>query len=289
VFEGGDVGIDNCGQAGIKMYDGRADSSNFKAEYCGSSAPADFVSSGNLVTMNVFQRQNTLGKGMAVMVGYSYVDNHSNQPSNKYHNGQSSNNGNQSQDQLYDLLMSKLLDGAMPQPKPQNPYADYGMPALSSTSQRSSNHQPKRNHRKQPAPRPKAKPQKKKPTKKPKEFKLDFNINNDGQIRDTYDELMAKKQAEKEKKTAALKQKLILVILVLIVIIGANVGFIYMRWEGEQEKAQQAAGDKDSGSDLESKVAVDDNIYSSIGETYSTLNLQPQILTKQNKAFTAMY
>ena len=57
---------------------------------------------------------------MAVMVGYSYVDNHSNQPSNKYHNGQSSNNGNQSQDQLYDLLMSKLLDGAMPQPKPQD-------------------------------------------------------------------------------------------------------------------------------------------------------------------------
>lgn len=57
-----------------------------------------------------------------------------------------------------------------------------------------------------------------------------------GQIRDTYDELMAKKQAEKAKKTAALKQKLILVILVLIVIIGANVGFIYMRWKGEQEK-----------------------------------------------------
>ena len=52
---------------------------------------------------------------------------------------------------------------------------------------------------------------------------------------------------------------------------------------------QQAAGDKDSGSDLESKVTVDDNIYSSIGETYSTMNLQPQILTKQNKAFTAMY
>lgn len=101
---------------------------------------------------------------------------------------------------------------------------------------------------------------------------------------------MAKKQAEKAKKTAALKQKLILVILVLIVIIGANVGFIYMRWKGEQEKAQQAAaGDKDIGSDLESKVTVDDNIYSSIGETYSTMNLQPQILTKQNKAFAAMY
>ena len=57
-----------------------------------------------------------------------------------------------------------------------------------------------------------------------------------GQIRDTYDELMAKKQAEKAAKTAALKQKLILVILVLIVIIGANVGFIYMRWKGEREK-----------------------------------------------------
>ena len=63
-----------------------------------------------------------------------------------------------------------------------------------------------------------------------------FWLYSSGQIRDTYDELMAKKQAEKEKKTAALKQKLILVILVLIIIIGANVGFIYMRWKGEQEK-----------------------------------------------------
>ena len=53
------------------------------------------------------------------MVGYSYVDNHSSQPNNKYQIGQSGN-GNQSQDQLYDLLMSKLLDGAMPQPKPQD-------------------------------------------------------------------------------------------------------------------------------------------------------------------------
>ena len=35
------------------MFDGKADSSNFKAEYCGSQAPADFVSGGNLVTMNV--------------------------------------------------------------------------------------------------------------------------------------------------------------------------------------------------------------------------------------------
>ena len=63
-----------------------------------------------------------------------------------------------------------------------------------------------------------------------------INQNYLGQIRDTYDELMAKKQAEKAAKTAALKQKLILVILVLIVIIGANVGFIYMRWKGEREK-----------------------------------------------------
>lgn len=139
--------IDNCGQAGIKMYDGRADSASFKAEYCGSNPPADFISSGNLVTMNVYQRQTSLGRGIAIMVGYSYVENQNNQPNNKYQIGQSSgthhNGNNQSQDQLYDLLMSKLLDGAMPQPKPQNPYADYGMPALSSTSQRSSNHQPK--------------------------------------------------------------------------------------------------------------------------------------------------
>jgi len=287
-----DFNIDNCGQAGIKMFDGKADSSNFKAEYCGSQAPADFVSGGNLVTMNVFQRQNTLGKGMAIMVGYSYVDNLSNQPSSKYHHGQpSSNNGNQSQDQLYDLLMSKLLDGAMPQAKPQpNPYMDYGVPTVvqrvPATVQR---HQPKKTNHRKPAPRPKAKPQKKKPTRKPKTLNLDFNINGDGQIRDTYDELLAKKREEKMKNTAALKQKLILVIIGLIVIIGANVGFIYMRWKGEQEKAHAAGGaDKDSGSDLESKV-TDDNIYSSIGETYSTMNLQPQMKPKQNKAFAAMY
>ena len=56
-----------------------------------------------------------------------------------------------------------------------------------------------------------------------------------------------------------------------------------------ENKANAAGGaDKDSGSDLESKV-TDDNIYSSIGETYSTMNLQPQIMSKQNKAFAAMY
>jgi len=266
--------IDNCGQAGIKMYDGLANSANFKAEHCGSSAPVDFLSTGNLVTMNVFQRQTTLGMGMKIMVGYSLVDN--SQPSHKYHGA---NHNTQNQDQLYDLLMSKLLDGALNQPQqPPQPSFDYG--AMVNTANRA----PKR----KTAPRPKApkKAPKKKPTRKPKTMKLDFNINGDGQIRDTYDELMAKKQAEKAAKTAALKQKLILVILVLIVIIGANVGFIYMRWKGEREK-EQAAGEKDA-SDLESKV-TDDNIYSSIGETYSTMNLAPQMITKQSKAFPAMY
>merc|ERR1712106_435517 len=156
---------------------------------------------------------------------------------------------------------------------------DYGVPTVvqrvPATVQR---HQPKKTN-----------PQKKKPTRKPKTLNLDFNINGDGQIRDSYDELLAKKREEKMKNTAALKQKRILVIIGLIVIIGANVGFIYMRWKGEQEKAHAAGGaDKDSGSDLESKV-TDDNIYSSIGETYSTMILQPQMKPKQNKAFAAMY
>ena len=70
------------------------------------------------------------------MVGYSYVDNLSNQPSSKYHHGQpSSNNGNQSQDQLYDLLMSKLLDGAMPQAKPQDRVLRLSILELASNNQ----------------------------------------------------------------------------------------------------------------------------------------------------------
>lgn len=50
--------------------------------------------------------------GMKIMVGYSYVDN--SQPSHKYHGA---NHNTQNQDQLYDLLMSKLLDGALNQPQ----------------------------------------------------------------------------------------------------------------------------------------------------------------------------
>ena len=49
---------------------------------------------------------------MKIMVGYSYVDN--SQPSHKYHGA---NHNTQNQDQLYDLLMSKLLDGALNQPQ----------------------------------------------------------------------------------------------------------------------------------------------------------------------------
>ena len=47
------------------------------------------------------------------MVGYSYVDSDRLQPSMKYHGGQAGRNGNHNQNQLYDLLMSKLLDGTM--------------------------------------------------------------------------------------------------------------------------------------------------------------------------------
>ena len=48
-----DFKIDNCGQAGVKVYDGPPTSANFKAEHCGSSAPEDYLASGNQVTMNV--------------------------------------------------------------------------------------------------------------------------------------------------------------------------------------------------------------------------------------------
>ena len=45
--------IDNCQQAGIKVYDGTATTGNFEVEHCGDEKPTTFVSTSNLVTLQV--------------------------------------------------------------------------------------------------------------------------------------------------------------------------------------------------------------------------------------------
>ena len=48
-----DFKIDNCNQAGIKVFDGSASSQNFEVEHCGEEPPPSFTSTSNLVTLQV--------------------------------------------------------------------------------------------------------------------------------------------------------------------------------------------------------------------------------------------
>jgi len=45
--------IDNCGAAGLKIYDGLAKTENFQIEHCGSQRPSPFTAQDSLITINV--------------------------------------------------------------------------------------------------------------------------------------------------------------------------------------------------------------------------------------------
>jgi len=269
--------IDNCGAAGLKIYDGLAKTENFQIEHCGSQRPRDFTAQDSLITINIYQRQTVLGSGTAVMVGYSYVD--VAQPNTKYYQpgstqlSQHSQYQSQSQQlapqvqqntQIYDLFMNQLLESAIQRPAvqpvaPVVPIQTYQQPAPKKSGAQSGS----RGGKKAPPKRPQKKKQPKKPT-------LQFNINGDGVIRDTYDELVEAKMEKKRAERDALKQKLIIIIVVLIVITSGNVWFIWYRWQSSREQNKND-GEVDSDAQSDSE-----RIYSSIGETYSTVNLNPQ-------------
>lgn len=264
--------IDNCGAAGLKIYDGLAKTENFQIEHCGSQRPSPFAAQDSLITINIYQRQTVLGSGTAVMVGYSYVD--VAQPNTKYYQPGSAQHPSQTQQlappvqkntQFYDLFMNQLLESAIQRPAqavqsvpPVAPIQTYQKPA----TKKSGGHSGSRG-KKAPQKRPQKKKQPKKPT-------LQFNINGDGVIRDTYDELIEAKMEKKRAERDALKQKLIIIVVVLIVITSGNVWFIWYRWQSSREQNKND-GEVDSDAQSDSE-----RIYSSIGETYSTVNLNPQ-------------
>ena len=45
--------IDNCGAAGLKIYDGLAKTENFQIEHCGTQRPNSFTAQDSLITINV--------------------------------------------------------------------------------------------------------------------------------------------------------------------------------------------------------------------------------------------
>lgn len=228
--------VDFCDRAGVKIFDGPKSQAALAEEHCGLDNPGTFRSSGQMVSLQAFQKQTQQGYGTLLQIGYRAVSKELEKPMGY--------NFNAMPQQNYMGVMPAQNMGLMPY---QNGNAAL-INALSMLTEGNKMHDFKGDGMigKAPHNRRQPPPKKRRPTAPPKrnsnlaakKTKVSAKpiVSKTSAKDDQYARMKQKRDQEKAKENELLMRKLIIVIVILILIISGNIWFI---WYRRQQRNQE--------------------------------------------------
>jgi len=264
--------VDFCDSSGVKVYNGPKSEATLAVEHCGLDNPDPFRSSGQMVSVQAYQKQTSQGYGLMLMIGYQAVTKGeaAGRTQSIYHNNYQPQQISSSSS-LYPQLQSPLVpSNSMLVNQNANLLNQLGLLNSVAKQYPTFNNQRAQNQRTSlPKKIPKKAPHKK-PQPKPKPKPIVINTSGT----DNFQRLKAKREYERKQEQDLLKRKLIIVIVILILIISGNIWFIWYRRTLERTRGTDDGkgpnglnnADRNSFTSKAPVLENDDSLYCSLDE-----------------------